>query len=523
MRKLSLLVLVLSLSACRGSDGDDDGVTPDAPGTGTQTIYDVQNDSMTAGTKVSLKGVIVTAIDNYGGKKGDFWVQESAGGEYSGVHVYGAPLDQVGALQLGDIIDISGAQKAEFALSSDTSGNTLTELEPIDGGQMVVTKTGSGPQVQPKVIDALAIGQLSDYMARHAEWEKWEGVLIQVNNVSTFSDDDYVSSKCPGTECPDDTLYAFDITGDVKVESALAQNPQPKLKRDLCLASVTGVVDYFFDYQILPRQTSEVATGGTGCPNENNTAQCGDSMDNDGDGFADCKDIGCVVAEATCRMEEDAAIADVQDGMYTDKYVKIQDAIVMAVSYSKNDIWISTTKNAAADEGLQIHFTNDVPDTVVPGKTVTVIGKIIEFNDNPPTGTNALTEMSGYDIQVGTAASQTPSALGGQTIATLTVDATGEPYESVLITLDNVLLKTVGTMASFHVGTMKQGVTDFKFDDAIYQLGEPGGDVTPVFAAGTCFDTITGVASYNVYDNNWVFYPIDEGTWDTAGGTCPSP
>lgn len=515
MRQFSLLVLVLSLSAaCRGSDGDDDGVTPDGPGTGNQTIYDVQNDSMTAGTKVSLKGVIVTAIDNYGGKKGDFWVQESAGGEYSGVHVYGAPLDQVGALQLGDIVDISGAQKAEFALSSDTSGNTLTELEPIDGGQMVVTKTGSGPQVQPKVIDALAIGQLSDYMARHAEWEKWEGVLVQVNNVAAFSDDD-----CVGSACNDDTLHNFDITGDITVESALSAFPTPTVSRGDCMSGVTGVVDYFFDYLIFPRQTSEIATGGTGCPNENNTAQCGDSMDNDGDGFADCADVGCVVAEATCRMEEDAAIVDVQGGMYTDKYVKIQDAIVMAVSYSKNDIWISTSKNAAADEGLQVHFTNDVPDTVVPGKTVTVIGKIIEFNDNPPTGTNALTEMSGYDVQVGAAASQTPAALTGQTIATLTVDVTGEPYESVLITLDNVLLKTVGD-SMYHVGTMKQGVTDFKFDDAIHQLKESG---TGSFPAGTCFDTITGVASYNVYDNNWVFYPIDETNWDTMGGTCPAP
>src|SRR4051812_7854164 len=168
MRKFSLLVLALSLAACRGNGGDD-VAPPDGAGSNAQTtIYDVQNAAMTAGTKVSLKGVIVTAIDNYGGKKGDFWVQEADGGEYSGVHVYGAPVDQVGALALGDIVDISGAQKAEFALSTDTSGDTLTELEPVDGGTMQVTKTGSGPQVQPKVIDALAIGQLTDYMARHA-------------------------------------------------------------------------------------------------------------------------------------------------------------------------------------------------------------------------------------------------------------------------------------------------------------------------------------------------------------------
>jgi hypothetical protein len=511
MRKSSLLVLALSLAACRDSGGGDDVAPPDAAGGGAQTIYDVQNNAMTAGTKVSLKGVIVTAIDNYGGKKGDFWVQEADGGEYSGVHVYGAPVDQVGALLLGDIVDISGAQKAEFALSDDTSGDTLTELEPIDGGTMVVTKTGSGPQVQPKVIDALAIGQLSDFMARHAEWEKWEGVLVTVNNVAAFGDDDYVSSKCPGTDCSDDTLFKFDITGDVAVESALAANPTPKVLRGDCLGSVTGVVDYFFDYQILPRTTAEIATGGTGCPFENNTATCTDTMDNDGNGFADCKDIGCVVAESTCRMGEDVAISDIQPagGTYKDKYVQIQDAIVMAVSGSKNDIWISTTKNAAANEGLHVHFNVDVPNTVVAGKTVTVIGKIIEFNDNPPMGTNTLTEMSGYDIQVGSAVSQTPAAVTNQAALTLNVDVTGEPYESVLVTLTDVEITTAATDATYHVGSMTQGATVFKFDDAIHKLTQDG-------TANTCFSSITGIWSYNIYDNNWVFFPAAAGTIGTG-------
>jgi hypothetical protein len=515
MRKFSLLVLALSLAACRDSGGGDDVVTPDAPGGGAQTVYDVQNNAMTAGTKVALKGVIVTAIDNYGGKKGDFWVQEADGGEYSGVHVYGAPVDQVGALALGDIVDISGAQKAEFALSTDTSGDTLTELEPVDGGTMQVTKTGSGPQVQPKVIDALAIGQLTDFMARHAEWEKWEGVLVTVNNVSAFGDDDYVSSKCPGTTCPDDTLYKFDITGDIVVESALAAHPTPKVTRGTCLAGVTGVVDYFFDYLIYPRQTSEIMTGGTSCPAENNATLCGDTMDNDGNGFKDCADIGCVVASATCRMDEDALITEIQGGTKTDTYVKVNDVVVMAVSVNKNDIWVSDTKDAASNEGLHVHFNVDVPNTVTVGKTVTIIGKVIEFNDNPPTGTNTLTEISGYDIQVGAAAVQTPVAVTGQLATALNVDVTGEPYESVLVTLENVKLKTVGTDASFHVGTMTQGV-DFKFDDAIYRIIESGTGAVP---AGTCYDAITGIWSYNVYDNNWVFFPIDAG--DTVGGSCP--
>ena len=72
---------------------------------------------------VTLKGVVVTAIDNYGGKTGDFWVEEPDGGAFSGVHVFGAPLDQVAALAVGDVVDITGAQKDEFALiDGDTLG-----------------------------------------------------------------------------------------------------------------------------------------------------------------------------------------------------------------------------------------------------------------------------------------------------------------------------------------------------------------------------------------------------------------
>src|SRR5687768_11030503 len=108
MRKYSSLVAavlaLLTFNACRDSGGDDDP-RPDStvPG-GDVTIQEVQNDSMVAGTKVTLKGVVVTAIDNFGDRKGDFWVQEPGGGEYSGVQVFGAPLDQVAALTPGDVV-----------------------------------------------------------------------------------------------------------------------------------------------------------------------------------------------------------------------------------------------------------------------------------------------------------------------------------------------------------------------------------------------------------------------------------
>src|SRR5207249_6515043 len=87
------LALVASTGACRG--GGDDTTKMDAPDTGGQKIQDVQNDMMAPGTPVTLKGVVVTAIDTFGAKTGDIWVEEPEGGAFSGVHVYKADVNVV--------------------------------------------------------------------------------------------------------------------------------------------------------------------------------------------------------------------------------------------------------------------------------------------------------------------------------------------------------------------------------------------------------------------------------------------
>src|SRR5689334_11140533 len=102
MKRLTLLCVALALVACRGGgsgdDGDDSGV--DSVNADDATIYDIQG-SLPVGTQVNIRGVVVTAIDNYGAKKGNIWVQEPDGGPYSGVLIFGAQLDQVAALEIG--------------------------------------------------------------------------------------------------------------------------------------------------------------------------------------------------------------------------------------------------------------------------------------------------------------------------------------------------------------------------------------------------------------------------------------
>src|SRR5687767_4581808 len=92
MKKLSVLCLFLVFAGACGRGGDDDGDGDnggsDGGGDGDDTIFEVQSDDMPVGTAVTLKGVVVTAIDNYGSRRGGIYVQEPEGGAFSGVFVY---------------------------------------------------------------------------------------------------------------------------------------------------------------------------------------------------------------------------------------------------------------------------------------------------------------------------------------------------------------------------------------------------------------------------------------------------
>src|SRR6185312_13366430 len=175
-----------------------------------------------------------------------------------------------------------GAIKSEFALTGsggDSTGRTVTELEPASGGQITITKLGMSTTITPDKVDALAIGQLYDSTmaatgggtAFTNAWEDWEGVLIETDNVAAQGAPKAFGSTMP---TPADN-YSFGITGVAKVEGSLADITMSSIARSTCM-DVTGVVDYFFVYLILPRSASDFDTTGTGCPTAE--ASCADSI-----------------------------------------------------------------------------------------------------------------------------------------------------------------------------------------------------------------------------------------------------
>src|SRR5258705_31017 len=88
------------------------------------------------------------------------------------------------------------------------------------GATKEADEAGTGSVAAPMVVDALAIGQMATQAARDAEWEKWEGVLITVTNVSELN-----SVAQIGGTTPDPTFQKFSVTGGLVVDSSLAAFP----------------------------------------------------------------------------------------------------------------------------------------------------------------------------------------------------------------------------------------------------------------------------------------------------------
>ncbi len=140
--------------------------------------------------------------------------------------------------------------------------------------------------------------------------------------------------------------------------------------------------------------------------------------------------------------------------------VSLVDVYVTAVAFNKKDFWVSTSLTAASNNGIYVRSLSGaaVLDAgVVPGAKVTVIGKVTEGN-NDATG-DTLTQISRLGVTVSAAPTTPAVPVIGQTVDQLLMNATGEPYESVLVTLTNVKVTMVGTQANFNISDVAQKTT----------------------------------------------------------------
>jgi hypothetical protein len=490
MTRIALLAVSLSLAlvGCRdGGGGDDEPGTDGGSNAGDVTIQEIQNDAMAPGTTVELRGVVVTAIDTYGSRTGEIFVSEPEGGPFSGVKVYGASLSDVAMLQVGDLVDITGAEKHEACTEAAPCGPVvfedgagLTEVQGDSQGSLIITKVGTGTLPTPAMVDAKAIAAMPEAQ-RLAEWEKWEGVLINVQNARQLNELEAFDDG--------DDQKQFDATGDIRVQTSLTAFDASAVT-NVCYNGILGLGDFFFDYLVLPRSASDLMTGGTGCE-------------------------ALPVAQA-------ATIEEVQAGTKTG-LVMIENVYVVAKGdYSKRQVWVSQSLTAAPNQGLYIRTNNDPASDVVPGARVTVMGTAVEFNNTSNgqmTGTT-LTQITSGSLTVTAAPTAQVTPVSGQTVASLKAESTGEAYESVLVTLTNVLVTAASTGPMGPMGNPagNYGISDlshypgnatFKADDEVL--------IIPVADNTRCYASITGIWTYSVYEDRYQFLPIAAGT---GTGTC---
>jgi len=505
----------LALFACRGDDANntDANGSNGSNGSGASvTIQMVQNDAMAPGTPVTLRGVVVTAIDNFGGKMGDIWVEEPEGGTYSGVHIFGAASTDVAALAVGDTVDVTGAVKDEFALTGsggDTSGRTVTELKPATSGSLKVTKTGTGTVPAPVAVDALMIGQMADADTQgplfSAAWEPYEGVLVSVNSVSALG----APKKFGSTGAAD--AFSFDITGVARVEGNFTDITMSGIQRNTCM-NITGVVDYFFDYLVLPRSAADLNTGASGCPVAE--ATCADSIDNDGNGFADCKDNNCMITDGTCRPPATISSIDTPATPPAGGQEIGSNESVCVTALNAKDMqsfWVAKGPGtAAANEGLYVFAGGQArPNGLAVGSKVDVIGTVSDFSVS---GSMPVREYNELQTTIGSGACAV--AASPQTIATLT-GANGRQWIGSLVTITNVAVVDVGTSANFGVGHLKSsGVTFESMPDVI------GGTGLPAAEMSKCYATITGIWYWDVHAAGGGAFALEPLAVGTGTGTC---
>lgn len=168
-----------STTADSGNGGGDD--TSSGGGFTPTTIADIQRGNVSVGSQVEITGAVVTTpVEDKTSGSGNtyeiFFVQDPAGGEYSGIFVYvpGSAGTFSDTVSQGSEVTID-ATYTEYASSSDTSGYTLSELEVEGPNDITVTGTGTIPD--PMVVDAATLGDLTN-------GEPYEGVLVEVDDVT---------------------------------------------------------------------------------------------------------------------------------------------------------------------------------------------------------------------------------------------------------------------------------------------------------------------------------------------------
>jgi len=135
------------------SSGDPDSSSGTTEGA-QDTIYEIQDGTLSEGEDVDVREVVVTAVSSEG-----FYIQEPLGGMYSGVFVFTGPMAPT--VMRGDEVDVVGT-------IAELMNQTVIDVT----AGMVGTTGAMGIEIQPELFFVSELGP--------RESEPWEGVLVRV-------------------------------------------------------------------------------------------------------------------------------------------------------------------------------------------------------------------------------------------------------------------------------------------------------------------------------------------------------
>lgn len=211
---------------CEGGNTTDTDTTTGPMG--AVTIFDIQQGKVGEGDFVTVENVVVTSPLTF---KGDgFFVQDPAGGEYSGIYVYINQNPDMLAVQPGDVVTINGLYGEFYDMSQITAGQA---------GDVVVTGTDAVPS--PIVVDA------ADVATGGAMAENYESVLVTVENVTVATEaNNFGEWTVDGGLILDDQFFAT------------ADWPKPMVGD--AFTSITGALVYSFEnFKLAPRTADDIA------------------------------------------------------------------------------------------------------------------------------------------------------------------------------------------------------------------------------------------------------------------------
>jgi hypothetical protein len=231
------------------------------------------------------------------------------------------------------------------------------------------------------------------------------------------------------------------------------------------------------------------------------------------DGFESgdtCAWSSTIGLEGVCVVQ----VVAIQNQLVTG-HVRLESVVITALTADRKGLWVADEVSAAPYNGIFVYRGGGaapLPAEFQIGVPVDIEGDIEEFDIAPPGDT--LTEIvASIEAVVAGPVGDAPVPYTGEGVATLAAMAAGEPYESVLVRIQNVAVMAVNT--GDRVTLRDSASSTIVMDDVAYDYA------AGTYPIGTCFESVTGVMTVNVFDDERRILPRAEVDLVIGAGCAP--